>query len=361
MRRAADTRRILDAIRDAGVPIDPLRGRPARICSASWRPTAPTSIGIDCAARSTRRGDRRGAARSTRAIQGNLDPARLLAGRDADRGRRGRRPRAVGGRPGHVFNLGHAVATRRGPGRAPRSSSTYRPRPNGTHRRDAQPNHAGRDRSSRACLTGCPADDLRLAVVARRRAALHDRGPRRPRARAASSSPSSGAATRSSAARRSIPVTEAQAAALEAASRRARRSSAPAMRFSRADASRTAARASSRPTASSGRGDRPLAAVLAAADGRLRARDRRGARGDRRRRRPVVAVAGRLASASPTSSAPSLDGSATALARASGDERRRVPVLLTAHSLPRRVAEQEPAYLAQLQATAPSSSRRPPA
>lgn len=33
-------------------------------------------------------------------------------------------------------------------------------------------------------------------------------------------------------------------------------------------------------------------------------------------------------------------------------ERANVPVLLTAHSLPRRVAEQEPAYLAQLQETA---------
>jgi ferrochelatase len=41
-----------------------------------------------------------------------------------------------------------------------------------------------------------------------------------------------------------------------------------------------------------------------------------------------------------------------ALARRSADERRAVHVLMTAHSLPKRVADQEPDYLAQLQATA---------
>jgi protoporphyrin/coproporphyrin ferrochelatase len=40
------------------------------------------------------------------------------------------------------------------------------------------------------------------------------------------------------------------------------------------------------------------------------------------------------------------------LARFAADERHTVPVLLTAHSLPRRVAEQEPDYLAQLEETA---------
>ena len=41
-----------------------------------------------------------------------------------------------------------------------------------------------------------------------------------------------------------------------------------------------------------------------------------------------------------------------ALGRLPSDERESVRVLMTAHSLPRRVAEQEPDYLAQLRATA---------
>ena len=41
-----------------------------------------------------------------------------------------------------------------------------------------------------------------------------------------------------------------------------------------------------------------------------------------------------------------------ALGRLSSDERRGVMTLLTAHSLPRRVAEQEPGYIEQLRATA---------
>jgi protoporphyrin/coproporphyrin ferrochelatase len=40
------------------------------------------------------------------------------------------------------------------------------------------------------------------------------------------------------------------------------------------------------------------------------------------------------------------------LARLAADGERDVPVLLTAHSLPRRVADQEPGYIAQLQETA---------
>ena len=47
-------------------------------------------------------------------------------------------------------------------------------------------------------------------------------------------------------------------------------------------------------------------------------------------------------------------GSRKGLARlaADGFDRATVPVLLTAHSLPRRVADQEPDYLAQLSDTA---------
>ena len=51
----------------------------------------------------------------------------------------------------------------------------------------------------------------------------------------------------------------------------------------------------------------------------------------------VAAVAGRIRQA---------------LDRFPADDRDRVPVLLTAHSLPRRVADQEPGYLDQLEETA---------
>jgi uroporphyrinogen decarboxylase len=42
-------------------------------------------------------------------IQGNLDPVRALAGWDAARAGMGEVLDAAGGRPGHVFNLGHGV------------------------------------------------------------------------------------------------------------------------------------------------------------------------------------------------------------------------------------------------------------
>ena len=44
-----------------------------------------------------------------RAIQGNLDPAVLLGDRDTVRERALEILAAAGGRPGHVFNLGHGV------------------------------------------------------------------------------------------------------------------------------------------------------------------------------------------------------------------------------------------------------------
>ncbi len=42
-------------------------------------------------------------------IQGNLDPTVLLAGWDAIAGEADRVLAEAGGRPGHVFNLGHGV------------------------------------------------------------------------------------------------------------------------------------------------------------------------------------------------------------------------------------------------------------
>ena len=44
-----------------------------------------------------------------RAIQGNLDPARILAGEEAARAGTRDILRRAGGRPGHIFNLGHGL------------------------------------------------------------------------------------------------------------------------------------------------------------------------------------------------------------------------------------------------------------
>ena len=44
-----------------------------------------------------------------RAIQGNLDPARILAGEEAARAGTRDVLRRAGGRPGHIFNLGHGL------------------------------------------------------------------------------------------------------------------------------------------------------------------------------------------------------------------------------------------------------------
>ena len=44
-----------------------------------------------------------------RGVQGNLDPAVLLGPPELVRERAARRARRAGGRPGHVFNLGHGV------------------------------------------------------------------------------------------------------------------------------------------------------------------------------------------------------------------------------------------------------------
>jgi ferrochelatase len=66
---------------------------------------------------------------------------------------------------------------------------------------------------------------------------------------------------------------------------------------------------------------------------------------------PEVSVAGAWHE-EPAFVAALADRVAQALERLAPDEREAVTVLMTAHSLPRRVADQEPAYLAQLRATA---------
>ena len=54
-----------------------------------------------------------------RGVQGNLDPALLLGPWERVEAAALESSRAAGGRPGHVFNLGHGVLPPHGPGRPP--------------------------------------------------------------------------------------------------------------------------------------------------------------------------------------------------------------------------------------------------
>jgi uroporphyrinogen decarboxylase len=99
------TRTIFDGLADLDVPVihfgvgtgellPLLRSAGARVIGVDWRvplDAAWARIGSDAA------------------IQGNLDPAVCLASWDAVRGKALRVLDRAGGRPGHVFNLGHGV------------------------------------------------------------------------------------------------------------------------------------------------------------------------------------------------------------------------------------------------------------
>lgn len=99
------SRRLLRRLREAGVPtLHFATGNPRLLSllaraggdavSVDWRipiDEAWEAVGLD------------------RAIQGNLDPAALLAGRDVAVRKSREILRRVDGRPGHVFNLGHGI------------------------------------------------------------------------------------------------------------------------------------------------------------------------------------------------------------------------------------------------------------
>jgi uroporphyrinogen decarboxylase len=98
------TQRIVRAVRALGVPVivfstgtagflDTVAATEADVIGVDWR--------IDL--------DRAWQLIGERAIQGNLDPAWLLAPRDELRGAVRRVLERAGGRPGHIFNLGHGV------------------------------------------------------------------------------------------------------------------------------------------------------------------------------------------------------------------------------------------------------------
>ena len=99
------TRRIFDALRSAGVPaihfgtgtaglLGLMAGAGGDVISVDWRidlDRAWEAIGYD------------------RGIQGNLEPAVLLAPSEVIREKTTDVLRRAGGRPGHIFNLGHGV------------------------------------------------------------------------------------------------------------------------------------------------------------------------------------------------------------------------------------------------------------
>jgi len=99
------SRRILERLADAGVPtIHFATGNPRLLpllaeaggdaLSVDWRmpiDEAWEAVGTD------------------RAIQGNLDPVALLAGKDIAVAKTREILERVGGRPGHIFNLGHGI------------------------------------------------------------------------------------------------------------------------------------------------------------------------------------------------------------------------------------------------------------
>jgi uroporphyrinogen decarboxylase len=99
------SRLIFDALKDTGVPLvhfgvnttamlPDIRDAGGDVIGVDWRAPldeAWASIGHD------------------RAIQGNLDPTRLLAPLDSMLAAADEVLRAAGGRPGHIFNLGHGI------------------------------------------------------------------------------------------------------------------------------------------------------------------------------------------------------------------------------------------------------------
>jgi len=99
------SRRLLDRLREAGVPaIHFLTGNPALLPLAAK--AGGDALGVDWRLPLDEAWEAVGPGR---AIQGNLDPAALLAGEEtARREARGVLRRAAG-RPGHIFNLGHGM------------------------------------------------------------------------------------------------------------------------------------------------------------------------------------------------------------------------------------------------------------
>jgi uroporphyrinogen decarboxylase len=99
------SRRILRGLAEAGVPsIHFATGNPALLPLLAL--AGGDAIGLDWRVDISAA---RGLLGPDRAIQGNLDPAKLLAGKDVAVAETDRILRKVRGEPGHVFNVGHGI------------------------------------------------------------------------------------------------------------------------------------------------------------------------------------------------------------------------------------------------------------
>ena len=104
--------RVLAALRDAGVPDDPLRHRHGDAARRRWPPTGGDVIGLDWRIPLD---EGWAAVGEERGVQGNLDPAVLLGPWERIEAAVRDVLARAGGRPGHIFNLGHGVLPRTDP------------------------------------------------------------------------------------------------------------------------------------------------------------------------------------------------------------------------------------------------------
>lgn len=98
-------RRIFDELADLGVPLIHFGTNTAHLLEAQ-RDAGGTVMGVDWRIDLDVAWERVG---PDRAIQGNLDPLRLLAGREAAVAGAREVLAQAGGRPGHIFNVGHGL------------------------------------------------------------------------------------------------------------------------------------------------------------------------------------------------------------------------------------------------------------
>jgi uroporphyrinogen decarboxylase len=99
------TKRILDDVGQAGVPVLHFGVGTATLLEA-MRDAGGTVIGVDWCTPLADAWKRVG---HDRAVQGNMDPCALLTTREVAVAHAQRVLDAAGGRPGHVFNLGHGI------------------------------------------------------------------------------------------------------------------------------------------------------------------------------------------------------------------------------------------------------------